>query len=82
MDCEVGAIPPLGQAYGIRTVVDRQLLDQDDIYFEGGDHRSVVHLKGGSFRRLMDKVPHHAISREPRSDSAPGHLGDLCYWGA
>ena len=82
MDCEVGAIPPLGQAYGIRTVVDRQLLDQDDIYFEGGDHRSVVHLKGGSFRRLMDKVPHRAISREPRSDSAPGHLGDLCYWGA
>jgi Ala-tRNA(Pro) deacylase len=82
MDCEVGAIPPLGQAYGIRTVVDRQLLDQDDIYFEGGDHRSVVHLKGGSFRRLMDKVPHRAISREPRSDSAPGYLGDLCYWGA
>jgi Ala-tRNA(Pro) deacylase len=41
-DCEVGAVPPLGQAYGIRTVVDRELLDRDDIYFEGGDHRTVA----------------------------------------
>jgi Ala-tRNA(Pro) deacylase len=81
-DCEVGAVPPLGQAYGIRTVVDRQLLDRDDIYFEGGDHRTVVHLKGRAFRRLMDKVPHRNISRQGRSSGARSESGDLSYWGA
>ena len=81
-DCEVGAVPPLGQAYGIRTIVDRQLLDRDDIYFEGGDHRTVVHLKGGAFRRLMDKVPHRTISRRPASNGAQGVPGEVCYWGA
>jgi Ala-tRNA(Pro) deacylase len=81
-DCEVGAVPPLGQAYGIRTIVDRQLLDRDDIYFEGGDHRTVVHLKGGTFRRLMDKVPHRNISQRPSSNGAQSASGDVCYWGA
>ena len=81
-DCEVGAVPPLGQAYGIRTVVDRQLFGQDDIYFEGGDHRTVVHLKGGAFRQLMDKVPHRNISRRPSSNGAQSVSGDVCYWGA
>jgi Ala-tRNA(Pro) deacylase len=82
VDCEAGAIPPLGEPYGIRTIVDRQLLDQDDIYFEGGDHRTAVHLKGGAFRQLMDKVPHRNISRQPRSHGARSDPGDICYWGA
>ena len=82
VDCEVGAIPPLGEPYGIRTIVDRQLRDQDDIYFEGGDHPTVVHLKGGSFRQLMDKVPHRNICRQPRSNGALSDPGDICYWGA
>jgi len=82
MDCEVGAIPPLGKAYGIQTVVDRQLLDQDDIYFEGGDHRTLVHLKGGVFQRLMDKAPHRNISRRPRSNASHDDPGEVCYWGA
>ena len=82
VDCEVGAIPPLGEPYGIRTIVDRQLLDPDDSYFEGGDHRTVVHLKGGAFRQLMDKVPHRNISRQPRSKGALSDPGDVCYWGA
>ncbi len=81
-DCEVGAVPPLGQAYGIRTIVDRQLLDRDDVYFEGGDHRTVVHLKGRAFRRLMDKVPHRNISRQTRSSGARSEPDDLSYWGA
>ena len=81
-DCVVGAVPPLGQAYGIRTVVDRQLLDREDIYFEGGDHRTVVHLKGGAFRRLMDKVPHRNISRQARTSSARSETGNVWYQGA
>src|SRR5882757_10585627 len=52
-DCEPGAVPPLGQAYGIDVVVDRNLTDTPDVYFEAGDHLSVIHVSGQDFRRLM-----------------------------
>jgi Ala-tRNA(Pro) deacylase len=52
-DCEPGAIPPLGQAYGIDVVVDRSLEDIPDVYFEAGDHLSLIHVSGPDFRRLM-----------------------------
>jgi Ala-tRNA(Pro) deacylase len=52
-DCEPGAVPPLGRVYGIDAVVDRNLTDTPDVYFEAGDHLSVIHVSGRDFRRLM-----------------------------
>ena len=52
-DCEPGAVPPLGQAYGIPTVWDDSLGDRRDVYFEGGDHCTLVHTSGEDFRKLM-----------------------------
>jgi Ala-tRNA(Pro) deacylase len=52
-DCEPGAVPPLGAAYGIPTVWDDSLGDRRDVYFEGGDHRTLVHTTGDDFRKLM-----------------------------
>ncbi|MBL8529125.1 MAG: YbaK/EbsC family protein, partial [Burkholderiales bacterium] len=37
-DCALGAIPPLGAAYGIESVVDDELREGSEIYFEAGDH--------------------------------------------
>lgn len=51
-DCEAGAVPPLGQAYGLETVVDKGLLDGGDVYFEAGDHCALIHLSGEQFRKL------------------------------
>jgi len=52
-DCELGSIPALGQAYGLKVVVDETLLDVDEIYFESGDHTELVHMAGEDFRALM-----------------------------
>jgi Ala-tRNA(Pro) deacylase len=52
-DCEPGAVPPLGAAYGIPTVWDDSLGDRRDVYFEAGDHRTLVHMSGADFRKLM-----------------------------
>lgn len=57
-DCLIGAIPPIGQAYGIRMVIDDSLLQCTDVYFEAGDHEELVHIKGSSFRKLMQDTPH------------------------
>jgi Ala-tRNA(Pro) deacylase len=33
--------------------MDEELDDAEDIYCEGGDHLSLVHMKGREFRELM-----------------------------
>lgn len=62
-DCELGALPALGQAFGIETIVDDSLLAQPEVYFEGGDHEHLVHLSGEGFKELMEDTPHASISR-------------------
>jgi Ala-tRNA(Pro) deacylase len=52
-DCDLGAIPPLGEAYGLDMVLDDSLAGLDEVCFEGGDHRSLVRVGGEEFRELM-----------------------------
>jgi Ala-tRNA(Pro) deacylase len=61
-DCELGSVPPVGGAYGLTAVMDDSLEGFKDIYFEGGDHRTLVHVTGRDFHRLMVDVPHAHIS--------------------
>lgn len=63
-DCEVGAVPAVGRAYGIPTVVDESLLHLEDVYFEAGEHEDLVHVKGPEFARLMSGVRRAVLSRE------------------
>ncbi len=65
-DCEPGAVPPFGFAYGIRTLWDpnTSLGDQDEVFFEGGDHQVVVCVSGKHFHELMasaerERFSHH-----------------------
>lgn len=58
-DCETGAIPPIGEAYGIETVVDYSFDDYPDVYFEAGNHKDLIHISGEDFRHLMESA-HHA----------------------
>lgn len=60
-DCELGAVPPVAGAYGLPAVMDDSLEGFNDIYFEAGDHRTLVHLNGHNFHRLMLEVPHAPI---------------------
>lgn len=66
-DCEPGAVPPLGAAYGIDSVLDDSLTEESDVYFEAGDHRGLVHVSGTDFRKLMTGAPHGDISRHVQS---------------
>ena len=53
-DCELGAVPPVGSAFGLDSVVDQSLLNRPEIWFEAGDHEDVVHLSGGQFKNLVE----------------------------
>lgn len=61
-DCEPGSVPPVAGAYGLSGVVDDSLEGFDHIYFEAGDHRTLVHVTGRAFHRLTVDLPHAPIS--------------------
>ena len=54
-DCHPGAVPPIGSAYGIKTIWDphTSLGRLDEIYFEAGDHEHLVRVSGEQFHELM-----------------------------
>ncbi len=52
-DCEIGAVPALGQVYGMPVTWDSELEGLEDIYLESGDHRHLIHLRHGAFLELM-----------------------------
>lgn len=54
-DCELGAIPAVGMAYRLPTYVDEALFAQDKVFFEGGDHETLVCLSGEEFAALFDE---------------------------
>ena len=62
IDCDLGAIPPVGDAYGLQVLVDNSLSEAQDVYIEGGDHKSLLHLTGKEFEHLMEHAEHGAFS--------------------
>lgn len=61
-DCDLGAIPALGQAYGLHVIWDDSLADKDDLYIESGDHENLIHVSRGAFMELMGGLEHMDIS--------------------
>ena len=61
-DCERGAIPAIGEPYGVDMVVDPALIQQTDVYFESGDHEHLIHMNGEVFRSLLEHVPRAPVS--------------------
>lgn len=62
-DCDPGATIPVGQAYGLQVYVDDILRHQPDIYFDAGDHETLLHMSGNEFEKLMGDSPHGQFSR-------------------
>lgn len=56
-DCEVGAMPPFGNLYGIEVYVDESLVTDADIAFNAGTHTEVMRMPYREFERLV--APHH-----------------------
>ena len=53
-ECELGAMPPLGNLFDLPVFVDSALASQEFIAFNAGTHRDVIHMSFGDFRRLVD----------------------------
>ena len=63
-DCEPGAVPALGEAYGLKVIWDDELGYTSDVYIEAGDHEHLIWLDRHDFRKLMASLPHSIISKD------------------
>ncbi len=52
-DCEIGAMPPFGNLYGMDVYVAESLAQDERIAFPAGSHREVIWMKFDDFERLV-----------------------------
>lgn len=62
-DCELGAVPALGMAWGVETVVDDDLQENAEVYVEAGDHKLLLRMSDEQFSTLMQDAKHGHICR-------------------
>lgn len=51
--CELGAMPPFGNLYGMDVYADTSLSDDEDIAFNAGSHTELMRLPYRDFERLV-----------------------------
>jgi Ala-tRNA(Pro) deacylase len=63
-DCDVGAMPPFGNLYGIPVYVDEALAEDEEIIFNAGTHQDTIRMRYADFARLAQpKVFPFALGR-------------------
>ena len=52
-DCDIGAMPPFGNLYGLEVYVDRSLTEDHEIVFQAGTHREAIRMRYQDFANLV-----------------------------
>lgn len=51
--CETGAEPPFGNLFGLETIVDTALAEDEEIVFNAGSHWQTVRMRYADYERLV-----------------------------
>lgn len=54
--CDLGAMPPFGSLYDLRTFMDTSLAEDEEIAFNAGSHTELIRLSFGDYVRLERPV--------------------------
>ncbi len=52
--CEVGAMPPFGNLFGLDVYVDEALAEDEVIAFNAGSHTELIRMKYADYERLVE----------------------------
>ncbi|MCK6484845.1 MAG: YbaK/EbsC family protein [Phycisphaerae bacterium] len=55
-DCELGAEPPLGTMYGMKTIMDSQLAKDDYLIMQAGTHTEAIKMRRTDFERVCEPM--------------------------
>ncbi len=62
-DCDLGAEPPLGEPYGLPTLMDESLRDDEYVVFQAGTHEQAVKMAREDYEQLaaarVARIAHH-----------------------
>jgi Ala-tRNA(Pro) deacylase len=63
--CEIGAMPPFGNLFGVPVFCDTQLEQNESIEFNAGSHNDTIRMAFADFKRLasptmIDLTDHHS----------------------
>jgi hypothetical protein len=58
-DCEIGAIPPFGSQYGLKTLLDDTFAKDDAIVFESNTHDEAIRMRFADYFELEKPVVTH-----------------------
>jgi Ala-tRNA(Pro) deacylase len=62
-ECDLGAMPPFGNLYGMPVYVADSLTEDEEIAFNAGSHTQLVKLSYRDFERLVQpRVMHFAVN--------------------
>lgn len=61
-DCELGAEPPVGSLFGLTTVMDSSLKDDEYLVMQAGTHHESVKLRREDWERLCEPVTAQLVS--------------------
>jgi Ala-tRNA(Pro) deacylase len=84
-DCEIGAMPPFGNLYGLPTYVDGALAKNETIVFQAGTHTETIGLMYADFERLVGptvasfaghRTGRHALLHRPKQAKGSGPLAE------
>ncbi|MBE0537764.1 MAG: YbaK/EbsC family protein [Phycisphaerae bacterium] len=53
-DCALGAEPPFGALYGLETIMDASLQEDEYIVFQAGTHEQALKMDVSEYRRLAE----------------------------
>lgn len=52
-DCDIGAMPPFGNLYGLEVYVDQSLTEDEQIVFQAGTHTEAIRMRYADFAALV-----------------------------
>ena len=55
-DCELGALPPFGSHYNMQTLVDKAMMHDKHVVFEGNTHKEAVRMKYDDLVQLEEPL--------------------------
>ncbi len=65
-DCEVGAMPPFGNLYGLPVYLDQDLAANEKLFFQAGTHDETFSIRYADFARLAQPRIAPLASLPPR----------------
>lgn len=74
-DCAHGAVPAIGQCYGLSLLVDDSIEAAPDVYMEAGDHETLIRMSHSQFSDLMAQARHGRFSEQMPTGNAAATWG-------